>query len=232
MGGGVRPFSFAVLSCYSVSLPGDPVAVVAFAAAAAAAAAMKLLHFCAPVLCLLWLGQASLAVDIEEEEGVLVLKTANFEQALEQYPNILVEFCEWRRGAGGAARRRVCVCMGFPSASLPFRDFEAKAPFCGLTPPCLSLFLYPGRGPGGFPRALSFEWLSATGDCKRGLRIFWPLKLPPKAATLACWVTDGLCKPERRSSMGFPRPERREQGLCEVSYMRKVRGKKRGGCAV
>uniref|UniRef100_A0A7N5K1X2 Thioredoxin domain-containing protein n=1 Tax=Ailuropoda melanoleuca TaxID=9646 RepID=A0A7N5K1X2_AILME len=53
---------------------------------------MKLLRFCAPVLCLLWLGQASLAVDIEEEEGVLVLKSANFEQALEQYPNILVEF--------------------------------------------------------------------------------------------------------------------------------------------
>ncbi|XP_070596197.1 protein disulfide-isomerase [Erythrolamprus reginae] len=53
---------------------------------------MKFLRFCAPVLCLLWLGQVSLAVDIEEEEGVLVLKSANFEQALEQHPNILVEF--------------------------------------------------------------------------------------------------------------------------------------------
>lgn len=153
-GGGARPFSFTGLSCCSVSLPGDPVAVVAFAVAAAAAAAMKLLHFCAPVLCLLWLGQASLAVDIEEEEGVLVLKTANFEQALEQYPNILVEFCEWRRDAGGAARRRGCVC-GVPLGKPPFRGFEAKVPFCGLRPPCLSL--YPGRGPGGFPRGLRFR---------------------------------------------------------------------------
>ncbi|KAL7989515.1 hypothetical protein Chor_012181 [Crotalus horridus] len=53
---------------------------------------MKVLRFFAPVLCLLWLGQVCLAVDIEEEEGVLVLKSANFDQALEQYPNILVEF--------------------------------------------------------------------------------------------------------------------------------------------
>lgn len=108
MGGGVRLFFLALLFCCSVSLPGDSVA-----AAPTFAAAMKVLRFFAPVLCFLWLGQVCLAVDIEEEEGVLVLKSANFAQALEQYPNILVEFCEWRKGGGGETRG------GGPSASLP-----------------------------------------------------------------------------------------------------------------
>nr|XP_034960142.1 protein disulfide-isomerase [Zootoca vivipara] len=55
---------------------------------------MKTALLLSPLLCLLFLGRACLAgdADIEEDEGVLVLKTANFERALEQHPNILVEF--------------------------------------------------------------------------------------------------------------------------------------------
>ncbi|XP_061471899.1 protein disulfide-isomerase isoform X2 [Rhineura floridana] len=55
---------------------------------------MKTAPLLSPLLCLLFLGRACVAADadIEEEEGVLVLKGANFERALEQHPNILVEF--------------------------------------------------------------------------------------------------------------------------------------------
>lgn len=61
---------------------------------------MKSVRLLSPLLCLLLLGQASVDAnaEIEEEEGVLVLKTANFEKALEQFPHILVEFCEWAEG--------------------------------------------------------------------------------------------------------------------------------------
>lgn len=50
-----------------------------------------------------------LAEPLEEEDGVLVLRAANFEQALAAHRHLLVEFCECGRGGrgrdGGAAER-------------------------------------------------------------------------------------------------------------------------------
>ncbi|XP_077184190.1 protein disulfide-isomerase [Paroedura picta] len=45
-----------------------------------------------PLFCLLLLSRVSAEEEIEDEEGVLVLKGANFDRALEQFPHLLVEF--------------------------------------------------------------------------------------------------------------------------------------------
>lgn len=46
-------------------------------------------------LALLLLSAVAFAVaDIEEDEGVLVLTTANFDEALEKHKLLLVEFCK------------------------------------------------------------------------------------------------------------------------------------------
>ena len=45
---------------------------------------------------LLALFVVAFAEEIAEEEGVLVLKTSNFDQALKDNQYILVEFCEYR----------------------------------------------------------------------------------------------------------------------------------------
>lgn len=133
---------------------------------------MKVLRFFAPVLCLLWLGQVCLAVDIEEEEGVLVLKSANFDQALEQYPNILVEFCEWGKGGGGGG--------GVPRQA--FRGFEGKAP-AALGDPA-----YPGRG---LRRRLSAGLSLPT----------WSDSRPPSAATGFALILACHSLPRRRRSV-------------------------------
>lgn len=83
------------------------------AAAAVVVVAMKAaFQLLSPLLCLLLLGHACVAdeVAIEEEDGVLVLKAANFEQALKEHPDMLVEFCE-SLGEGREDRSGVCVCM-------------------------------------------------------------------------------------------------------------------------
>jgi hypothetical protein len=54
------------------------------------------MHRLLVVLCLVG---ASLAADIEKDEGVLVLTKDNFKQAIEENPYILVEFCEYTSGS-------------------------------------------------------------------------------------------------------------------------------------
>jgi hypothetical protein len=44
------------------------------------------------VLCLFGLLIIASATEYEEEEGVLVLKDSNFDQALTEFPHILIEF--------------------------------------------------------------------------------------------------------------------------------------------
>ena len=47
------------------------------------------------IVAVLALFAVAFAEDIEEEEGVLVLKKSNFEQALADNKYVLVEFCEY-----------------------------------------------------------------------------------------------------------------------------------------
>ncbi|KAJ7322507.1 hypothetical protein JRQ81_018794 [Phrynocephalus forsythii] len=52
--------------------------------------------------------QSEEVTDLEEEEGVLVLKAANFEWALEKFPHLLVEFYKWKKLEAGQ-KRAVCL---------------------------------------------------------------------------------------------------------------------------
>lgn len=69
-------------------------------------------------------GASAVEGDFEEEEGVLVLKAASFEKALQQFPHLLVEFCEWAR-AGGGHRHAPSPTRAPPLRSLPARGGRA-----------------------------------------------------------------------------------------------------------
>lgn len=61
-----------------------------------------------PLLLLLGLGlrvaaDEGPAEELEEEDGVLVLRAASFDRALAAHPHLLVEFCECRAGGAGRA---------------------------------------------------------------------------------------------------------------------------------
>ena len=61
------------------------------------------------------------AEEIAEEEGVLVLKTSNFEQAIKDNQYILVEFCEYSSG------RQIHVSLTYVTyVTIPFPNFTVK----------------------------------------------------------------------------------------------------------